>query len=214
MPTQHAARRRHPGAATHSATVARVLIGVLVAGVVGVSATVALVALGVVAAPAGRLPAPAAEAADETGAAAPGVAGASRDRDKARAQRVLAAWDARRARAWRSGDVEALRGLYVRGSRAGVRDAAMLTQWSRRGLRVRTLEMSLEEVWVLAATRRELHLVVRDRVARVVAEPVTRSAGTGATPASYALPRDTPTVRSLELRREPEGWRMARVRLR
>ena len=39
---------------------------------------------------------------------------------------VLADWDARLGPAWAAGDVAALRGLYVRGSRSGRADARML----------------------------------------------------------------------------------------
>lgn len=213
MPARHAARRRDACGTPVPAALVRVLIGVLVVSVVGVSGAVALVASGVVASGVVETPGPAPAAAHAADGAVAVPDEEPPQQESVRAERVLAGWDARRARAWRDGDVRALRHLYVPGSRAGARDAAMLRQWSGRGLRVRTLEMSLEQVWVLAAVPGELHLIVRDRVERVVAEADPRSADHVA-PASYELPRDAPTVRSLVLRRGPDGWLMARVRPR
>jgi len=118
---------------------------------------------------------------------------------------ALRAWDERRARAWARGDREALRALYVPGSRAGRRDLAMLSAWERRGLRVHGMRMQVLAADIRARSSRRLVVVVTDRLADAVAVgPGTR----------VALPRDAATTRTVVLRR-PDGageWRMARVR--
>src|SRR5688500_1040554 len=52
---------------------------------------------------------------------------------------TLAAWDSRRAEAWATGDVGALRELYVAGSRTGRADIRMLSAYVDRGLHVEGL---------------------------------------------------------------------------
>ncbi len=52
---------------------------------------------------------------------------------------ALRDWDAARAAAWRSGDIDRLAALYVGRSRAGRRDVAMLARWNERGARVEDL---------------------------------------------------------------------------
>lgn len=115
---------------------------------------------------------------------------------------VLAAWDADRAAAWAAGDVHGLRSLYVAGSVAGERDAAMLRRWRDRGLVVdglRTQVLSLHEVrrtadrWVLAVTDRVVGATVRGVTAR-------------------RLPTDAASTYTLTLRRVGDRWLVASVR--
>lgn len=117
---------------------------------------------------------------------------------------VLRDWDAARAAAWRAGDVGALRGLYLPGSRAGERDTAMLRQWAARGLVVRGMAMQVLAVELLARTDRRIVLLVTDRLARAVA---TRDEGRR--PGTWDLPGDTVSTRRLAFRFAGAGWRLA-----
>jgi hypothetical protein len=84
-----------------------------------------------------------------------------------RAVRVLEAWQERRARAYSSGDVAALRRLYVPGSEAGRRDCAVLAAYAARGVTLR-LQTHTTRLSVLASRSR--HVVLRQRaVVRTVA---------------------------------------------
>ncbi|TQK71573.1 hypothetical protein [Nocardioides sp. SLBN-35] len=115
---------------------------------------------------------------------------------------VLRDWDRSRARAWASGDVDALRALYVRGSPAGTRDVAMLRAWLRRGLRVEGMAMQVLTVELQRRTDRRLVLVVTDRLAGAM----------GVRPGSgerVALPRDGPSTRRLVFVRSGDAWLLA-----
>ncbi|MET0524400.1 MAG: hypothetical protein ABWZ91_06345 [Nocardioides sp.] len=113
---------------------------------------------------------------------------------------VLHQWDRRRARAWAAGDVLALSSLYTRRSTAGERDAARLSRWVDRGVRVRRLETQVLHSEVVAAHRDRLVLAVTDRIARAVA--------TG----GVALPDDAPSTWRITMRRVEGEWRVASVR--
>lgn len=115
---------------------------------------------------------------------------------------VLRDWDRSRAAAWASGDVAALRALYVRGSAAGSRDVAMLRAWRGRGLRVERISMQVLAVELRARSGRRIVLVVTDRLAAGVAV----AAGGRA---SRELPQDTATSRRLEFRRVGGRWLLA-----
>jgi hypothetical protein len=115
---------------------------------------------------------------------------------------VLRDWDRSRAAAWASGDVAALRRLYVPGSVAGRRDVAMLRAWRGRGLRVERMGMQVLAVELRARTERRIVLVVTDRLAGAVAV-----ADTGR--ATRDLPQDTATTRRLEFRRVGGRWLLA-----
>jgi hypothetical protein len=117
---------------------------------------------------------------------------------------VLRDWDRSRAAAWASGDVVALRRLYVRGSAAGRRDVAMLREWRGRGLRVERMGMQVLAVELRARTERRIVLVVTDRLAAGVAVTTAGSA-------SRELPRDAATTRRLEFRRVGGRWLLASV---
>ncbi|HET9422952.1 MAG TPA: hypothetical protein VFO49_17560 [Nocardioides sp.] len=113
---------------------------------------------------------------------------------------VLHEWDRRRAHAWAAGDVRALLSLYTRRSRAGDRDAARLSRWLDRGVRVRRLETQVLDAEVTAWHRDRVVLSVTDRVARAVA--------TG----GVALPDDSPSTWRITMRRVEGEWRVASVR--
>lgn len=119
-----------------------------------------------------------------------------------RAVAVLRAWDRRRAVAWGRDDPSALRALYVVGSRTGRRDAAMLRDYHRRGLRVTTMQRQVLAVAVRAHTPRTLTLLVTDRLVE------GRVTGGGE---RLVLPRSRPATHRLVLRRTTTGWRVAEV---
>lgn len=118
---------------------------------------------------------------------------------------VLRDWDRARARAWADGDVAALRALYVRGSAAGARDAAMLRAWLRRGLRVDDMTMQVLAVELRRRTDRRIVVVVTDRLAGAVGV----RPGTGE---MVALPRDGPSTRRLVFARVGQRWLLASAR--
>ena len=112
---------------------------------------------------------------------------------------VLREWDRRRAQAWAAGDVRALRSLYTRRSTAGERDAARLSRWLDRGLRVRRLETQVLRTQVITRHRARLVLSVTDRVARAVVTGGVR------------LPDDAPSTWWITLRRFAGEWLVASV---
>jgi hypothetical protein len=115
---------------------------------------------------------------------------------------VLRAWDRDRAAAYSSGDVAALRRLYVPGSEAGQRDVAILRSYAARGLVVRGLRMQRLRADVLDRRRDRLRLRVLERVAGG-----TVVSGTSRT----ALPTDRAGRRTVVLVRGAGGWRVASV---
>ena len=119
---------------------------------------------------------------------------------------VLRRWDRRRAEAYAAGDRDALRRLYLPGSRAGAADLAVLEAYARRGLRVQGMRMQVLEMLVLVETPTAVRVRVTERLTGAVA--VDRLGG------RTALPRDEASTREVELRRSrPEGaWRVAEVR--
>jgi hypothetical protein len=121
--------------------------------------------------------------------------------DPARA--VLHVWDRRRATAWARGDPAALRALDTRASVAGVRDAAMLRRWVRRGLVVHPLATQVLGARVLERSPTRLVLAVTDRLTRAVA------VGAGV---RRVLPADRPSSWRLTLRRVAGDWRVGSVR--
>ena len=118
---------------------------------------------------------------------------------------VLAEWDRRRAAAWAEGDVEALRELYVDGSRTGAADARLLRHYRTRGLAVTGLTTQVLALEVVERTPSRLVLVVTDRVVG------GRAVGGGNAP--VALPTDRASTRRVVLRRRQDGrWRVVEVR--
>lgn len=110
---------------------------------------------------------------------------------------VLAAWDARRARAWSRGDAASLRALYVAGSAAGAADVRLLRRYAARGLRVEGLQTQVLDLEVLEETPDRLRLLVTDRLVGGLA------VGRGA---RARLPRDRPTTRQVVLVRAGRTW--------
>lgn len=171
---------------------------VLLAGTVAVVVT----ALAVVAVILVRGPAPSARTtpAAASAVAAPAAGPVPPVRDVG-ALAVLRGWDRARAAAWSAGDVGALRRLYLRGSVAGERDAAMLRSWSARGLRVEGMTMQVVAVEVRSRTPRRMVLVVTDRL---VGARATRDRRRG-----RRLPGDAVSRRRLVLARQGDRWVVA-----
>lgn len=117
--------------------------------------------------------------------------------------RVLHDFDRARARAWAAGDTEALRRLYAPDSTAGRRDAALLTAYADRGLRVRGLRMQ-----VLAAD------VERETPSLTVIRVTDRLVGARAVRGqrSWPLPHDRASTRVLRFVRVDGVWLLDRVR--
>jgi hypothetical protein len=116
---------------------------------------------------------------------------------------VLADWDSRRSRAWAAGDVTALRGLYVEGSRSGRADVRMLTSYVGRGLTVRGLRTQVLALDVLDVSPDLVEVRVTDRVSG--AEAVDGGA-------VIPLPDDRPSTRTVVLRRVSGEWLVDEVR--
>lgn len=116
---------------------------------------------------------------------------------------LLAQWDDRRAAAWSQGDPQALRGLYVAGSRSGEADVALLQDYVDRGLTVAGLRTQVLSLDVRHHDEDSLRLVVTDRV--VGASAVGKA---GPVP----LPRDRPSTRRITMRRVQGEWLVAEVR--
>ena len=157
---------------------------VLVLGVVGALAAVGLLQAGI-----GREPAP---------TAIPASAPA-----RSQVLDVLHGWDDARSRAWATGDVAALRRLYVAGSAAGRADARLLRRYLARGLVVRRLRMQVFAVHVMRRDDGILRVRVTDRLAGGVAVAGRQR---------LRLPVDRPTARTVVLRRVAGEWRVASVR--
>jgi len=191
------------------------LVGVGAVAVV-LAAVVVLTVTGVV----GDRPEPQLASGDASGTASPAASGEPEAPTTARqprtpgggpggpaavswARAVLGGWDRARERAWQEEDAGALRSLYVAGSSAGERDAELLARWVAAGVEVRALRLRLDDLRVVALSPRRTVLEVTDRLrVRAVTEP-------GEEP--LRLGRDRPSTRVVELRRTPEGWRVARV---
>jgi hypothetical protein len=122
------------------------------------------------------------------------------------ASTVLHAWDARREAAWAASDPRALRSLYVRGSRAAVKDVRLLRAYDARGLVVRRIVTQVFALRVLHRGRRHLRLWVFDRVAGGLVGSLSR----GAQPLGTTPPR----ARVIELKRVDSTWRVVSVTAR
>lgn len=115
---------------------------------------------------------------------------------------VLQQWDRLRARAWAAGDAVGLRSLYVRGSRAGERDVAMLRRWQARGLSVDEIEVQVLRGRVVERAPRRLTVEVSERLAHATAVTGKQR---------WSLPVGTTTTRRVTLWRVAGEWRVARV---
>lgn len=117
---------------------------------------------------------------------------------------ILAAWDERRASAWAAGDTEALRDLYVAGSRTGAADLRLLRHYRGRGLAVTDLATQVLALEVVERSGSRLVLVVTDRVVG------GRAVGRGTSP--IALPADRASTRRIVLARPDGTWLVAEAR--
>ncbi len=117
--------------------------------------------------------------------------------------RILADWDERRAAAWAAGDVGALGGLYVDGSRTGAADVGLLRHYLARGLTVEDLRTQVLALDTVAQSPRRLVVVVTDRVVG------GRAVGGGS---AVALPADRASTRRIVLVRAGERWLVAEAR--
>ena len=124
-----------------------------------------------------------------------------------RATSVLHGWDADRATAYARGDPSALRRLYVRGSRAGVRDLRVLRAYADRGLVVHGLRTQLLSLRVLTSAPDHLVVEVVDRLVGGRAAPRSGARGAG-----VLLPADAPSTRRVVLVRRAGEWRVSSVR--
>jgi hypothetical protein len=120
--------------------------------------------------------------------------------------RVLEHWDQRRAAAYATGNVGALRRLYVPGSRAGASDAQLLQSYAARGLVVTGMRMRLQSVNVIHSGRRRLVLRVRDRLTRAIARSRTDPK------VHRQLPTDHPSTHTVTLIRSGSDWLVRSVR--
>lgn len=92
--------------------------------------------------------------------------GVDRERPVVGALAVLHRWDERRAAAYASGDVRALRRLYLRGSWAGARDARILREYADRGLVVDGVAPQVVRARLVERSGRVLRLRVLERLVR------------------------------------------------
>lgn len=177
----------------------RLLAASVAALVAAAAALVGVLGLPGAGAPVETSPAPSVTSRPDARPAVPTTTGDA----TARAVGVLAGWDRRRAAAWAAGDAQALRRLYVPGSRAGRHDLALLRRYAGRGLRVRGLTTQLVEVRVRHSSAAGLTLAVTDRVADAVVVHDGRR---------LRLPAGGLATRVVRLRSVGGAWLVASVR--
>jgi hypothetical protein len=124
--------------------------------------------------------------------------------EPARWTAVLQTLDAERARAWRSGDVSALRRVYTAGSPALRADRRMLAAYQARGLRPSGVRLEFASVEVSSAGPHRVTLQAVDRLRQMH----IRAADGSVT----ALPGDEPTSHTIVLREVDGRWLIASVR--
>jgi hypothetical protein len=115
------------------------------------------------------------------------------------AVRLLRAWDARRARAYASGDPAALASLYVAGSRTGRADVRVLRGYLARDLTVTGMRTQVLGAEVVRRTSHRLTVEVTDVLVGAVARSGDRR---------WALPHDRPSMRRVELVLVAGEWRV------
>lgn len=170
-------------------------------GLVGVVLALgAAAAVGLAVRPDGSAPAPAVPAPLE--APAPAAQSVVRSRPAVRAARVLGRWDRRRAAAYTTGDVAALRALYLPRRRVAEADASLLRSYVERGLTVRGVVPQVVEVAVVHQAPARLRLRVRERL------PPTQ---VRSTEERRALPPGGLHVHEVTLVRRATGWKVAAV---
>jgi hypothetical protein len=122
-----------------------------------------------------------------------------------RALTVLRRWDARRASAYRLGDVDRLTRLYVPGSGAGLADARTLLAYLDRGLVVREMHRQVYRARVLSLSGSLLRVRVADRLVGAVVSPQRRPE------ANRPLPSGELARRTVTLVRGSAGWQVRSV---
>ena len=130
------------------------------------------------------------------------VTASVRDRAAVRAIDVLEEWDRSRAAAYSSGDVAALRRLYVRGAPARRNDVRVLRAYVERGLVVRDLELQRSAIEVLAASEKRLRVELLERLAAATVVAADGEVG---------LPVDRLERRVVTLVRGQRRWQVAAV---
>jgi hypothetical protein len=121
-------------------------------------------------------------------------------------RRELERLDRLRASAWRRGDVDRLRSVYVAGSAELAVDERHLQAYVARGFMVRGVRTRVMAVHVVDRGRLRVRLAVVDRLADPVAsDPTGRE---------LALPHDRARRQLVELRRVHGRWRIAGVSTR
>lgn len=146
---------------------------------------------------------PAAEQADPTPVAQHATS-ADRGPSDGRWWRVLRRLDRKREQAFTGGDVRLLRRVYTPGSQPLRRDARVLREYRRRGLRLDSARLRLTSVEPVHRTTRRVVLRVVDTLAPVRVR--TEDGGW------QTLPRDRPSEHTIALRRVGTGWRIAGIR--
>jgi hypothetical protein len=117
---------------------------------------------------------------------------------------VLYRLDRARALAWRRGDPDLLRAVYMSGSSALNADRRLLGDYARRGMRVLGVRLRFGRVAVMEQRPGYVRLAVVDRL--VAATAVSASGRL------LPLPRDLPSRHRVVLRRVGERWLIDRVR--
>jgi hypothetical protein len=120
----------------------------------------------------------------------------------ARASRVLAAWDSRRAAAWARGDASALAALYTRSSATGARDVTDLRRWRDRRLRVVGLRQQVTRLRVLVDRPRRIVVEATERTVHAIAVAGHRRT---------ALPVSAWSTHRIRLRHGAGRWLVAEV---
>jgi hypothetical protein len=118
-------------------------------------------------------------------------------------RRELDRLDRLRARAWRGGDVDRLRLVYVPGSAELAVDGRHLRAYVARGFTVRGVRTRVLAVHLVDRRRLRVRLAVVDRLG----DPVARDP----TGRELALPHDRARRELVELRRVDGRWRIAGV---
>lgn len=167
---------------------------------VALTAVSAVVALGVAVTVLRDAPEPDRRPAATAASIAPGAATHLTPNATVASLAVLRDWDSARAKAWASGDVRALRRLYVSGSVAGRRDARMLRSWLGRGLTVHGMRMQISRIELRAHTATRMAFLITDRLAGAVAKRGRHR---------MALPRDAESTRLLRFVRRDGRWLLA-----
>ena len=118
---------------------------------------------------------------------------------------IVRAWDAQRAQAWRTGDVEAVQALYVAGAEEGRRDVEALSRWVAAGWSVQDLAPSTRVLDVQECSKRRCVVDVDERLSGAMAVRGGER---------VALPEAGPQRRRItyERREAGEGWQVASAR--